>query len=192
MNSKGSARDWRGAFVGFASVAKKVVLLNLVIAVAVVGLAFALVRRGSEPPTDSALVEQFRTRRAAFEEVARMIRDDVRLASVGERGVATTDSPFSEMRSSADIPRARYAKYLALLKDAGAMEVQRSRGPCPDICMPVWGWGWAGDTSHIWICSLCDVPTNVIGSIDDRQLAHARRERVYRHLEGQWYLCKDW
>ncbi len=176
---------------------KKVLLAAIgaaaVLAVVVVGGLLVVLLRGSEPPRDSVLVEQFRTRRAAFETLRRLLEDDAGLVEVGKAGVATTAFPVPKVPAEGDSSRPGYERYLALLKDAGGSAASRWGESRPEVCVLVWGSGWAGDTRHVAVCSRRDAPENRVRSLDEwRPARTAGREFVYRHVEGEWYLREDW
>lgn len=147
------------------------------------------------PPKESALLAQFSERKAALEEIRQLLLDEPTWRRVAEWGVRTEDYPVGGAPLS-DPSRVRSERVVDLLKQAGWKIAGRSEGPDPDVCIGAWAAGWAGDTRHISFCSLRGEPKYLVASLDSDEaralLRSARREMVYRHVEGTWYLQQDW
>src|SRR5512133_1108961 len=146
------------------------------------------------PPRESALIDQFRVNRSAFESLKQLLVEEAGPIDVAKWGVRTRQSPLVALPPAGDFPLARYEKYLALLSRTGGKIASRGAGACPDTCVLVWGAGWAGDTQHVAVCSLCTAPANLIGNLDEWwtvPTTTAAREVVYRRLDGEWYLRAD-
>ncbi len=157
--------------------------------------ALAAVFRWSElPPRESALVDQFRVNRSAFESLKQLLVEEEGPVDVARWGVRTRQSPVAALPPAGDFPRARFDKYVALLTRAGGEIAWRGAAARPESCIVVWGAGWAGDTRHVAVCSLCTAPANLVGDLDEwwtRPTTTGGREVVYRRLDDGWYLRAD-
>lgn len=155
------------------------------------GLMLAL-RWNLLPPREDSLVHQFRVNRGAFESLKQLLTEEAGPVDVAKWGVRR--ERFIEVPPARDFPRARFEKYLALLARAGGGVAWRGAGTCPETCVIVWSAGWAGDTQHVAVCSLCTPPAKPIGNLDEWWTipnATGGREVVYRRLDAEWYLRAD-
>ena len=169
----------------------------LVLVLAVAGGVLLCFWREGVPPKESALLGQFHRQRADLEEVRHALLDMPEWRRVGEWGVETWGSPGAKVPAPGDASRATYEKTVSILKRVDGATALRFDDPNPEICIVVWGWGFAGETRHISFCSRSDRPRNLVERLDS-DAARAilrrspRRQVVYRHIEGTWYLREDW
>lgn len=121
-----------------------------------------------------------------------MLLSDTNLVRVANWGVQTRKPFFLGYPTGDDFPTDRFHEYLALLKEAGGMLASRDEGKHPDPSIVVWGWGWAGDTRHIGICWLDEMPTNQVATLDGQSGLYSEETSLFRHIDHQWYLWEDW
>ena len=147
---------------------------------------------GSGIPKEAKLLQTFQAHRASFEQLRDMLQADEGLRRVASWGVDTRDGIFSP--PGGHFPAERFAKYLALLKDAHAIGAFRGDGPHPSVGMLLWTSGFGGDAVHIEICWEPDPPKRQAASLDaflrDHQ-SSGTNGWVYQHIEGNWYLGTD-
>jgi hypothetical protein len=168
---------------------KFVWIIFLFLAVGVCGL-FVLVFPISEPPKESAVIQNFYTHRSAYERLRDMLLEDRELDRVAGWGVQTTNTVVTSKPPAGDFPLKRYNEYLVLLKETGG--VGAFRDSPESVGVLVYASGWAGDTRHVSICWLEHAPGNVIASLDDFYRTPKPRSPVYKHIEGNWYIWADW
>lgn len=130
------------------------------------------------PPKEIKLLQNFYTNRAAFEQLRDMLQVD-QVSLVSRWGVMTNDS------YDTNFPAHRFKEYLDLLKRVGGHEAGRRKGQYPHYFITQWDWGWAGDSKHISICWVDQVPTNQIPTLEGQ---YGRRHPAYRHIEANWYF----
>lgn len=145
------------------------------------------------PPKESELIQNFNKNRTAFEQLRDMLQADGHLRRVANWGVETADPFYLGDASGSGVPIDRYRRYLALLNQAGGQVASRSEGEHCDPGILVWAWGWAGDSKHIGVCWLDEIPTNQVPALDGyhgkRQYPEGRM--VFRHIDEKWYLWTD-
>ncbi|MFT3916486.1 MAG: hypothetical protein QM704_21125 [Anaeromyxobacteraceae bacterium] len=154
----------------------------------------AAFRWSTLPPRESALVDQFRGNRSAYESLEQLLVEEAGPIEVAKWGVRTRRSLLAEIPPSGDFPRARFDRYLALLTRAGGEIAWRGDDACPETCVVVWAAGFAANTRHVAVCSLCTAPASLTDNLDrwwTTPTASGGREIVYRHLEAEWYLRAD-
>jgi hypothetical protein len=142
-------------------------------------------------PRETKLIQNFFVHRAAFEQLRNMLEADTQLRRLADWGVETDKGIFPK---GSGFPSDRFNKYLDLLKEIGGRGVDRSEGVHADPFIVLWAAGFGGDTVHTGICWMDEVPTNQISSLDGYYHDHAKtggRGEVYRHIDGNWYLCTD-
>ena len=147
----------------------------------------------STPPSDASLIEAFYAHRPAHERLHEMLLADKQLLLVATWGVETTGSGGRKVPPTADISAARFQEYLVVLKEIGGEVASKTRGRDADSDVGVWGSGWAGDTRHIAVSYRTHPPANQVASLDAyRSGPDKRREGIYRHVDGNWYIRADW
>ena len=132
----------------------------------------------ASPPKEAGLIHRFNENRATFEQLRGMLQAD----------------PYLSRREEYSPPE-KIEKYHALLKVVGSPSVWvDGRGTNADLFFMVWGWGFAGETEHLCICWLNQIPTNQITTLDGYrgQRRYPNAVVVYKHIEQQWYLSADW
>lgn len=154
------------------------------------------VYRMNLPPTDSSLIANFYAHRAAYERLKLYLQADDQLNRLASWGVQTKTSPSGFMPPLADFSRERFDEYWLLLKEVHGVDASRSHGPHSELCVGMWGAGFAGSTEHINVCWLEDmVPGKQVLSIDnvkrDADSSTGQRQFFYRKIEGNWYLERD-
>lgn len=156
-------------------------------------LIFLLYVVGPRWPKESELIQNFYAHRAAYEQLRDMFLADAHVRRVASYGVAITNTIIITRKpEEVNFPIDRYNEYLALLKEAGA--IQATRGvweQSSDPAFYVWGWGWAGNTRHICICWKAQDPTNQVANLYQRQMRGENDQGVYKHIEGHWYVWRD-
>jgi hypothetical protein len=108
-----------------------------------------------------------------------MLQADTNLSRVASWGVETRKPFFLGYPSEKDFPTNRFKQYLALLKQVNGYVGVRSEGDNADAGVVVWGWGFAGNTRHIWI--LWMNATNQISTTGG----------YHKHIDQNWYLTAD-
>src|SRR6185437_4127764 len=101
------------------------------------------------PPKEAKIIQNFNERRAVFEQLRNMLQADTNLTRIAGWGVETRKPFFLGNPPGGNFSVERFNKYLALLKEAGALGAGRSEGKHADPTICIWAWGWAGDTKHI-------------------------------------------
>jgi hypothetical protein len=144
------------------------------------------------PPKESDLIQSFYKNRAAFEKLRDMLKADQNLARVAPWGVETI-KPFHLGNATGVFPADRYQQYLTLLHQVGSDLAFRNKGEPADPGIDVWAFGWAGDTKHIDIIWMDEVPTNQVTNLDRCRAPalYGNRQYFYRQIEGNWYLDTD-
>ena len=169
------------------------VLLLLVLA----GAAFALFvfSERNAPPSDEALIKNFRDKKLAYEHLRDLFLADGRVLLIADWGVETSGSTIAMKPPVADLSLTRYNEYMELLKQVDAFGVSRSGTGLPEACIYVWSAGFAGETQHEAVCWLSQPPADQVASMSEINeiAAHAggKRTFVYRHVEANWYLLRD-
>ena len=122
---------------------------------------------------------------------------DEHLVWLTSQGAQTDMSSTFEMPPEGSFSRERFDEYLSLLDEVHGADVQRSRGPHFELCVGMWGRGFAGETQHMSICWLeNEVPGKQVSSIDNIDWGAADNPTAgrlffYRRLESNWYLERD-
>jgi hypothetical protein len=158
------------------------------------GLVFGLLYHG-RPPSEDALIENFSQHRAAFEQLRNMLMADTQVRRVAVWGVDTIKPLGIFIPPAGNFPVERFNQYVALLKQAGGKVAFRSEGAQPEPSVIVWAVGFGGDIRHIGICWEDLAPTNQVPHLYGGHQTSEFGENcqaVYRHLDGNWYLWKDW
>jgi len=148
------------------------------------------------PPTESSLIANFHAHRSGYEHLKLYLQEDDHLDRVASWGVQTATSPIVYMPPQGGLSRMRFDEYLSLLNEVHGANAYRSHGPHSELCVGMWGRGFAGSTEHIAVCWLEDtVPGKQVLSIDnpnsDTGNLAGRRHFLYRKIEGNWYLERD-
>ena len=130
------------------------------------------------PPTEAALLENFNTHRAVFEQLRDMLEADTNLRRVAKWGVETQKPLFLGYPSEANFPTNRFQQYLTLLKQANGYMGVREDGEHADVGVVVWARGFGGDTRHIWFYWMDKTPTN-------------REDITFKLINQNWYLVRD-
>jgi hypothetical protein len=165
---------------------------SLVVAV-ILGGAILYVRLQSRPPKEDALIANFYTHRAGFERLRDLLQKDGGLHRIARWGVDTSGKIGVQMPPEGDFPVARYKEYLALLKQVNGTLAFRGSGDPPDMVgIGVWSSGWGGDTRHIDVVWEDHEPVNRVSNLDEYYRDPARKRRVFRKIDGNWYLLADW
>jgi hypothetical protein len=167
--------------------------ISTVLVIAVIGL---VVYFKNLPPTESALIANFHAHRSTYEHLKLYLQADDHLDRVASWGVQTATSPIAYMPPQGGLSRTRFDEYLSLLNEVHGANAYRSHGPHSELCVGMWGRGFAGSTEHISVCWLEDaVPGKQVLSIDnlnsDTDNLAGRRQFFYRKIEGNWYLERD-
>ena len=147
---------------------------------------------GTGIPKEASILQNFQAHQAVFEQLRDMLQTDEGLRRVASWGVETRDGIFSP--PDGHFPAERFAKYLALLKEAHLKGAYRVDGAHPSVGMLVWTSGFGGDSVHINICWEKDPPSRQISSFDAFLRDHKSTGTtgwVNQHLDGNWYLSTD-
>lgn len=145
------------------------------------------------PPKEAKLIHNFNEHRIAFEQLRDMLQADTNLSRVASWGVETRKPFFLGYPSEENFPKDRFEQYLALLKQVHGYVGVRDEGTNGDPGIVVWGWGWAGDSKHIWITWMNEIPTNQIKSLDSYGFRgnYPSRQFAFIHIDQNWYLETD-
>ena len=108
-----------------------------------------------------------------------MLQADTNLSRVASWGVEVRQPFFLGYPSDENFPTNRFKQYLALLEQVNGYVGIRSEGNHADVGVVVWGWGFAGDTRHIWISWMNE--TNQIPAMGG----------YHKHIDQNWYLTAD-
>jgi hypothetical protein len=151
------------------------------LALIVVGLGVGTVALLScaKPPTDDKFIQRFITNKAAYQRLRDLLADDPSIRDVKDSGVQMSDSPIFVVPPTPQISSEKFKGYLDLLHATGGIRVGRSEGPHPNICIQVWGDGWAGSARHKIICWIDDPSAN-------------RGHFARKLIEDHWYLEQDY
>ena len=165
-------------------------------AVLVIAVIASVVYFKSLPPTETALVANFYAHRSTYERLKLYLRADDQLDRLASWGIQTSTSPIAVMPPQGGFSRARFDEYLSLLNEVHGVSAYRSHGPHSELCVAMWGRGFAGSTEHIAICWLEDtVPGKQVLSIDNlnggADNSAGQRQFFFRKIEGNWYLERD-
>jgi hypothetical protein len=165
-------------------------------AVLVVAVIASVVYFKSLPPTETALIANFNAHRSAYERLRLYLQADDQLDRLASWGIQTSTSPIAVMPPQGGFSRARFDEYLSLLNEVHGVSAYRSHGAHSELCVAMWGRGFAGSTEHIAICWLEDtVPGKQVLSIDnlngDADNSAGQRQFFFRKIEGNWYLERD-
>lgn len=165
-------------------------------AVLVIAVVASVVYFKSLPPTEAALITNFRQHRSTYERLKLYLQADDQLDRLASWGIQTSTSPIAVMPPKGDFSRARFDEYLSLLNEVHGVSAYRSHGPHSELCVGMWGRGFAGNTEHIGVCWLEGaVPGKQVLSIDslkgDADNSAERRQFFFRKIEGNWYLERD-
>ncbi len=158
----------------------------------VVAGVFAL-RYLMAPPSETKLIENFRSHRSAFEQLRDMLQEDKQISRLGEWGVHVHPGGISKPPEG-NFPVERFQRYLALLKQAHAVGVSGDDSPHPYLSVVVWRSGFAGDSVHIAFTWTDDKIARLVPSFEDYHRTHkapAGKGWVCSHVDGNWYLCTD-
>jgi hypothetical protein len=140
------------------------------------------VRYPSAPSTES-VVQWFNMKKADYERLRDMLTEDKALTDIATWGVKTAALPIDvQTPPMAELPLDRYKQYLALMANVGATRIGRYDEGGLNICISVWGAGWAADTFHVNVCWFEREPPALTG------LA-ARYNRS--SLGDHWYVERD-
>ena len=131
---------------------KKAVVTSVVLAVALVIGATIVFREQNTPPSNDDVVLTFNKYKQVYDELRDMLQEDRNVEEVASWGVRTSDAATIATPPVPDMSVDRFKKYLALLSRGQAIALSRSPGNDPDICIFVWGAGWAADTNHVALC----------------------------------------
>ncbi|HEY2328926.1 MAG TPA: hypothetical protein VGI63_03840 [Verrucomicrobiae bacterium] len=132
----------------------------------------------ASPPKEAGLIQKFNENHDTYEQLREMLQTD----------------PYLSRREEYSPPE-KIEKYQSLLKVVGSPSVWvDGRGTNADLFFMVWGRGFAGETEHLCICWLNQIPTNQITTLDGYrgQSRYPDTVVVYKHIEQQWYLSADW
>jgi hypothetical protein len=167
--------------------------ISVVLAIAAI---VSVVYFKSLPPNETALIANFHAHRSTYERLKLYLQADDQLDRLASWGIQTSASPIAVMPPQGGFSRARFDEYLSLLNEVHGVSAYRSHGSHSELCVGMWGRGFAGGTEHIAICWLEDiVPGKQVSSIDDinwdADNSAGRRQFFYRRIEGNWYLERD-
>lgn len=142
----------------------------------------------TKPPNDETVIRNFEGHRGAFEQLRDMLKADTQVVRVAEWGVETTNAPGTVKPPNGGLPVDRYDEYLLLLRNVGGKVAYRGRGEYPEsVGIVVWASGFAADTRHIAVCWFehprLSGPSSVALGADGHS-------QTFKHIEGDWYLCK--
>jgi len=160
--------------------------------VAVFGALLFWFVHSSGPPKESTLIQHFNAHRASFERLRDMLESDTQIRRLGDWGVQTDKGMFMPPAGNFSIDR--YNDYLALLKESGGKGAGRAEAAHANPTILLWASGFGGDTAHVGISWMDEVPGRQVGSLDQYYRNHAApagRGRVYQHVDGNWYLWTD-
>jgi hypothetical protein len=167
-------------------------IVSLLLAV-ILGGRILYVWSQSKPPKESTLIANFYAHRAGFERLRDLLETDRGLHRVAKWGVDTSGQIGVHMPPEGDFPVIRYNEYLALLKQVDGKLAFRGSGEPPDLVgVGVWSSGWGGDTRHIDVVWKDQEPINSVTNLDEYYRDPARKRRVFRKIDGSWYLFADW
>jgi hypothetical protein len=164
-------------------------------AILVIAVIASIVYFKNLPPTEAALIENFHAHRSTYERLRLYLQADDQLDRVASWGVQTRGSPIVYMPPQGGLSRARFDEYLSLLKEVHGETAFRSHGPQAEMCVGLWGRGFAGSNEHIAVCWLEGaIPGKQVLSIDNLNGDvdnSAGRQFFFRKIEGNWYLERD-
>jgi hypothetical protein len=170
--------------------------VTIVFAAVVVALAIALglFYYSIRPPSAERIAERFSADRVSYERLRGMIEADPALDRLAAWGVEIARSPPVRRLPAGDLSADRYNEYMSLLKKIGADEIGRSDPQSLDFYVGIWASGWTGDTVHISVRWLSQKPDHQVEGADDfdKTSIQHKGDLVYMHIDGNWYLVKDW
>jgi len=158
---------------------KNVKILGIVFLLGIVVFGGCVCLVAPRAPKEDKLIKNFNEHRAAFEQLRDMLQADTNLSRVASWGVETRQPFFLGYPSEKNFPANRFQQYLILLKQVNGYVGVRSEGNHADVSVVVWGWGFAGDTRHIWISWMNE--TNQISTMGG----------YHKHIDQNWYLTAD-
>jgi hypothetical protein len=134
-----------------------------------------------QPPTDDDLIENLRAHAVEFDRLVAMSDEDAQLAWVG-----------STFRSSElGLTRERLDQYRDLFDTLG-IEGGLTRNRWEDtplvVSLFVWGQGMLDGSSYKGYAYCRTPPSPLVTSLDTARETGTGRERVFRHVDGDWYL----
>ena len=161
---------------------------------AAVCLAIIAIGGCSRPPPEASIIDTFNAHKSTHERLHEMLLADKDLLLVASWGIETRNKRFPHKVATQDgLSSTRYDEYLRLLGEAGGNVAWKSESN-GDTSVSVWSTGWAGDTRHVEVSWKEQPPGNLVSDLDvyhdDR--GKRRKDGVYRHITGNWYLWADW
>ena len=159
---------------------KRLAIALLFVVVAFGGCIYCFAPR---PPTEAKLIQNFNEHRIAFEQLRDMLQADTNLSRVASWGVETRKPFFLGYPTENNFSTNRFNQYLALLKQANGYVGVRYQEDRADVGIIVWGWGFAGNTRHISISWMNEVPTNYESNYEGV---------AFKQIDHSWYLVNDW
>jgi hypothetical protein len=145
-------------------------------------------------PSDAELIESFRSRRPALEQLRAMILEEQHVTLVASEAIALDcQKPVGGKEAEARLPSARHRHYLELLAAAGLRAVQRRPTGAVDFWV-TWHFFLTDDyrpqaKGYQWTPK--PLTRRVWPSIDDPLNAETADEgffRVQRQIAPEWYL----
>lgn len=170
---------------------RRLALISLSIAAALIAFFLILVSVSSRPPKEDKIVSEFRTHRASYERMRVMLLEDKGVEGVAPWGIQLEGSGLWKNPPDGGMPVGRYQEYLALLKEIGAGRVGQDRDPL-EVSFGIWRSGFAGDSRHVDVVWLEREPPNTIISLDAFYQTDKPRRPSYVHIDGNWYIWADW
>lgn len=167
-----------------------------ILSLMVIAMILLVVHVMNLPPTENSLIANFHAHRSTYERLKLYLQADDQLDRLASWGIQIRSWPVGVMPPQEGFSRARFDEYLSLLNEVYGADAHRSHGPHSELCVGMWGRGFAGGTEHISVCWLEDrVPGKQVLSIDSinwgADNSAGRRKFFYRKIEGNWYLERD-
>ena len=141
--------------------------------------AIVLLSSCAKPPTDDKFIQGFIANKGAYQRLRDLLAGDPSIRDVNDSGVQMSDSPIFVVPPTPQLSSEKFKGYLDLLHATEGIRVGRSEGPHPNICIQVWGDGWAGSARHKIICWIDDPSAN-------------RGHFTRKLIEDHWYLEQDY
>jgi hypothetical protein len=174
-----------GAIISRRRAAKLIIGVALLVAVGVLS-------RGCFPPSQRSLVRNFHRHRDSFEKARAMLDEDRAIVwEVTSRGCSAPGELTRRPPEELGLPQERYAEYLRLLKQAGAILVIRRTD---ETAFLVAGFGYASYGWRVAIVHRDTEPNDVIPSLHEfrRGASPVMPNHAYCPVEDNWYIWIAW
>jgi hypothetical protein len=155
--------------------------------VVILSLLAASCSQVSRHPTDEALIQNFTIHKAEFQELVAMIQADKGLRRIDDNWTDPSDP------STVGVPPERIVDYRKRFAVCGIPRGFYSfqAGSNINFIATAFGLCTGGSGKGYAFLSTPPLPSDIVSSTDDYRTNRRGAYRVYRHVEGNWYIEYD-